>query len=50
MRWLAATISLKVSAILPIRPGGIAGQPDGEVAHAHRLEGAEQLVKLAPLR
>ena len=28
----------------------LAGHAHGEIAHPHRLEGSEQLVKLAPLR
>ena len=43
---LAATISLKVSAILPSTPGPIAGQPHREVAVADGLEGAQQLCDL----
>ena len=42
MRWLAATISLKVSAILPASPA-VAGQADGEVAVAHGLEREQEV-------
>ena len=45
MRSLAATISLKVSAILPSMPGLIARQPHRKVAGAHRLQGVQQLLQ-----
>ena len=44
MRWLAATISLNVSAILPSMPSAVAGHAHREVADAHRLERGEQVV------
>ena len=46
MRWLAATISLNVSAILPSMPSRSPGEPYREVADPHRLHCAEQFVEL----
>ena len=42
MRSLAATISLKVSAILPMMPTSVAGQPHREITDPHGLEGMKQ--------
>ena len=46
MRSLAATISLKVSAILPRRPDLAAGHAHGEIAHPHGLQCSKQFVQL----
>ena len=47
MRWLVETISLKVSAILPMRPGRLARHAHREIAHAHGLQGAQQVLQIA---
>ena len=46
MRWLAATISLKVSAILPEQSDLVAGHAHGEIADPHGLQRMQQLVQL----
>ena len=45
-RWLEATISLKVSAILPPMPVLVARQAHGEIAVAHGLQRAQQLLQI----
>ena len=47
MRWLAATISLKVSAILPIDADVVAGHAHREIADAHRLQ-ARAAIRAVP--
>ena len=49
MCWLAATMSLKVSAILPTRPVASRRHAHREVAHPHRLQGAQKVLELASL-
>ena len=46
MRSLAATISLKVSAILPSMPSWSPGHADRKIAHPHGLEGVQQIVQI----
>ncbi len=46
MRSLAATISLKVSAILPMQADLVAGHADREVADPHGLQRVQQVVQL----
>ena len=49
MRSLAATISLKVSAILPVEADLVAGQPHREIADPHRLQRMQQFAQLPGL-